>query len=407
MQRRGADLTKGWLLKVKALWNTTIKDTGYAPTMFRDLRLLLNGLRENVLFDRQGYNTKHDHFSLRRKFEEAYKATLQALDEVERTYEDVAGAHRTAEYAVQDMRLKIEDETGDRIRTLGWEEFYRRYPEAAALKAKADALYDKVQVFQGSRIVKTLAPVTKSFEGLMRILYEDAADLADARERGMEVTDLSVHRVFDLHGMKVVALDPALTPSNIRQYLGLLDLAYKDVTRKGLAGVIWKGVCFIEGKVHEYTPDEMALRQEWGYTNRGQAAHYLHGKDEIHINEPPSEHVVETMIHEMGHRYWFKVMSPEQRARFNALVRTRPTTRYRDFPQGPVDDEGHEKPVAPLNEYASSNIEEAFAEVFAAFVLDKELSRAQVDSFKSVLPHKMAGERTAARVLARFLATRR
>lgn len=41
--------------------------------------------------------------------------------------------------------------------------------------------------------------------------------------------------------------------------------------------------------------------------------------------------------------------------------------------------------VMPVSDYGASNIDEAFAEVFALFVLDKDMSRDQVESFKAVL----------------------
>ncbi len=73
----------------------------------------------------------------------------------------------------------------------------------------------------------------------------------------------------------------------------------------------------------------------------------------------------------MGHRYWFKFMKPEQRARFNGLVRTNPSKEVRDFPSGPTEDDV-EKPVAPVSDYGKSSIEEAFAEVFERYVSERE-----------------------------------
>lgn len=44
-----------------------------------------------------------------------------------------------------------------------------------------------------------------------------------------------------------------------------------------------------------------------------------------------------------------------------------------------------ERPVTPVSDYGKSNIDEAFAEVFAHYVLEFDMNRDQLDSFKSVL----------------------
>lgn len=56
--------------------------------------------------------------------------------------------------------------------------------------------------------------------------------------------------------------------------------------------------------------------------------------------------------------------------------------------------ENDTRPVKPVSDYGGSNIDEAFAEVFAYYVLDKELDRDQIESFKAVL--KTASFRRAA-----------
>jgi hypothetical protein len=47
--------------------------------------------------------------------------------------------------------------------------------------------------------------------------------------------------------------------------------------------------------------------------------------------------------------------------------------------------ETDERPVTPVSDYGKSNIDEAFAEVFAHYVLEYDMTRDQLDSFKSVL----------------------
>ena len=54
-----------------------------------------------------------------------------------------------------------------------------------------------------------------------------------------------------------------------------------------------------------------------------------------------------------------------------------------------IDDEGYivndPRKVLPVSDYGKTNISEAFAEVFAHYVLERSMTRDQVDSFKAVL----------------------
>jgi len=61
--------------------------------------------------------------------------------------------------------------------------------------------------------------------------------------------------------------------------------------------------------------------------------------------------------------------------------------------------DGDPRSVLPVSDYGGSNISEAFAEVFAYYVMDKDMSRDQIESFKSILPSLKA-----ASIVARFLA---
>jgi len=46
---------------------------------------------------------------------------------------------------------------------------------------------------------------------------------------------------------------------------------------------------------------------------------------------------------------------------------------------------GSRRDVEPVSNYGKSNIDEAFAEVFAYYVLERELTRPQLESFRAVL----------------------
>jgi hypothetical protein len=115
---------------------------------------------------------------------------------------------------------------------------------------------------------------------------------------------------------------------------------------------------------------------------------------------PPTD-AERVIIHELGHRYWFKFMTPANRARFNALVQTNPSEKVRDYPSGPTDEHGVEKPILPVSAYGRNAIEEAFAEVFERFVSGKDMDRDQLESFRSVLATE--NDSLAQQVVSRFL----
>lgn len=50
--------------------------------------------------------------------------------------------------------------------------------------------------------------------------------------------------------------------------------------------------------------------------------------------------------------------------------------------------ENDPRPVEPVSDYGKSNIDEAFAEVFMHYVVDRDMTRDQLESFRSVLSYK-------------------
>lgn len=190
---------------------------------------------------------------------------------------------------------------------------------------------------------------------------------------------------FSLGRLKAVVVDTSLDQYGIKPYVKKLTEARALLRNKGFEKV-WYGVLFIRGQYNRLTPEQQEAYAQLGYHGlESQAGTYHSGQDIVRIMAPSRSNLVETVVHEMGHRYWFKFMKPGQRARFNSLVKTNPSDRVRDFPSGPTDEGGREKPVAPVSDYGKSSIEEAFAEAFTHYVLGKDMDRDQVESFRSVL----------------------
>lgn len=149
-------------------------------------------------------------------------------------------------------------------------------------------------------------------------------------------------------------------PNSVRQYVRYFDAARQLLERKKL-GKLWYGQVFLKCV-------------DCGGTNKhgadlGVGAKYSIHKDTVTIFSDPSRHIPEMLIHELGHRMWFKFLNRERRLFFG-----------RDFGDVPA-----------VSDYGSKSEIEDFAEVFTWYVLDrkfnndqKEYSR-QLERFRYVL----------------------
>lgn len=116
---------------------------------------------------------------------------------------------------------------------------------------------------------------------------------------------------FDLNGIKVIINDDTVDEDDTKKYVKYLDEAYHRLKAKGFAKV-WYGQVFINCK------DCGGVNYNDG---GGVGGNYSIGKDVVRIFERPGPYIVQLMAHELGHRFWFKGMTSEQRARFEGLVK--------------------------------------------------------------------------------------
>lgn len=170
----------------------------------------------------------------------------------------------------------------------------------------------------------------------------------------------------DLYGMKLVINDAVITPADHDKYIHYLDKAYQLLKKKKLARA-WYGNVFIEcdscGGVNQNTGKEDV------------AGHYYIGKDWVQIYSRPSEYVVEIIVHELGHRYWFKSMSQGQRARFEAYVRAHVPEK------GPDKDRAPRVLESKVLEMSRKRIEDARLEVWG--YIDR-MQRAEIERSTAV-----------------------
>lgn len=191
---------------------------------------------------------------------------------------------------------------------------------------------------------------------------------------GMDVGE-TVDREFSVGSMKIVMEDIPLknlrqlkpeeiakirSPMLARRYIEPMKKAEALLRNKKL-GFLWKGLTRIKCKECGGKNRLSSLEKVWSVGGR-----YHVSTDHVEVFVNPKNYVAELMVHELGHRYWFKYMSQADRERFRA-----------DFGDVPA-----------VSEYGSAHPEEDFAEVFAWYVLNRNLTRPQLQRFKQFLGRK-------------------
>lgn len=129
-----------------------------------------------------------------------------------------------------------------------------------------------------------------------------------------------------------------------------------------------------------------------GYEFKGQgsgttyraAANYVIAKNTVNMFGIPSggsqaEEAVRIIVHELGHRWYYKNMTKVERARFDSYFGGWPIGKP-GTPPGPVAVEPGT--VRSVSSYGGENPAEDFAELFAWYVLGRKLSRDQRERFK-------------------------
>lgn len=108
-------------------------------------------------------------------------------------------------------------------------------------------------------------------------------------------------------------------------------------------------------------------------STEGHYARYNVSLDKLEINSLATirqDHMPYTVIHELGHRHWYKFMTRHDRQAFSAYFET-----------GEVD---------PVTDYGGTMAEEDFAEVFAHYITGKPMGRDQLERFKTFFGDKIS-----------------
>lgn len=143
------------------------------------------------------------------------------------------------------------------------------------------------------------------------------------------------------------SLHPSIHPKNRAEYLKRMKQALGYLEAKGLGWLTDIKVTIKPGK-------------------SGLLAYYYRESDTMGVTGRPSKGMVKSVIHELGHRYYFKHMSEQERRNFDKWFGT----------------------VPAVSGYGGTQPREDFAEVFAHWVLNRELTKAQHDRFREFMKGK-------------------
>ncbi len=261
------------------------------------LARLLSSFRKE--HDEPGYSqvTSHIASEIERLWEKKFKTLGGTLEEFWRadgsaiqTFSDAALRKATPQEVDALSRLSKDDFGTDVIHTA-----YAFYQRVVDGKIKSFLSKEKIDNWDFTKWVDRI-------QAMMAANYTD-----DAIQKG------DLFQEFNLYGMKIVVDDRTVDESLLKKYIRFLDETYARFKAKRMSSA-WYGTVFIQcescGGVNPLGVD------------LGVGGDYHITKDTIRIYDRPSPGMVELLAHELGHRYWYKQMTSEQRAHFESLVRT-------------------------------------------------------------------------------------
>lgn len=359
-------LTKQWLMGVRRGWlallNVKPHDWEGILKAIDALREFVDNLEEHIFYVRRGPYTSVPSMTESQKVRDEFKRLREAIADQKRRAGHWMEVERQGPEYLGRATFRVEE--GASMRKLYEEKFSDMMTTYVPTKANpAKGTWNKTRE----------ANLTELLDKILELLRADAARLEKGikteEEMGATFTkDVfkdPAFKEFSFGRMKVIVTDPKGNGHLIRPYIRLLDVAHQLTTKKGFAD-LWHGVLFIQSADYrELSDSEKASYERAGYKDLQNVAGTFHsGDDTVVITAPANDRLISTVVHELGHRYWFKRMTAEKRRRFEAFL-----------------DEG----VLPVSEYGKNTPAEAFAEAFAWYCTGRDMNRDQIESFRAVL----------------------
>lgn len=132
---------------------------------------------------------------------------------------------------------------------------------------------------------------------------------------------------FEIGRVKFILMvdRPDLVPS----YVTYFTRAYR-VIKNGGFDKFWYGLVFLSPDLETLSEVKIRSYEASGYKRHfveHRAGYYISDQDIMAFTQPLSSWLVNSMVHEIGHRYWFKGMGSEQRLRFQHLIKLPKTVK--------------------------------------------------------------------------------
>lgn len=364
-------LTKEWLAGVRRGWLQLMKPaiSDYDDVMKAHDKLdqFVERLQEQIQYIRRGGAKRLLDDKYEPKLEAAFKKVFEAIDEsrgkARHWKEYIDGTATSLQWG--------EDRTKDALLML---DLYKRdFAEASNTAVET----------RGHKW-KTV-DLTDLLDEVFKLLRSDAVAIQKHDEANPDdpfIERPEVLREFHIGDMKfILVLGPEDKPSYATGYAKLLSTTYAIVQAKKIKH-LWYGLCFLTPSCEKLDEQTLQDYERQGYDRKYlecRAGWYRYRNDVIALTSYPAPGAfIYGLLHELGHRHWFKFMSSSQRA------------RYADWVES--------KAVDAVSDYGKSNPEEAFAEAFAHYTTGKGMTRDQMESFREV-----AFGRTASKVALRSL----
>lgn len=239
-------------------------------------------------------------------------------------------------------------------------------PMGAALRAyqkEADEAVLKIQAMLSGKLLRAFTAFLNKYAG--GVAFESPQILLEYNLGNVKV-------YYD--GRDSPRFDPrevtrTADPKDLVRYLAPFQKAQRLLESKGFKK-LWYGTIFVScPKCGGENPYGKSL---------GVGAHYDPGQDSVIVYMEPNQNLTYLLIHELGHRYYFRFMSRGDRLRFDSYFGEVPAT----------------------SSYGATDPKEDFAEVFAAYVTGEDLSRDQIERFRSFLNHEDRSRMSSQRRLA-------
>lgn len=347
-------LTKQWLMGIRRTWMKLLKPPGLrtwddVQKAIAQLQAFVKNLRDEIYYMRRGPSTQ-DLFERKEKTERV--PGVPGLIPPGKPFK-VTEVGKYDQH-LNGLRLTLSDA---KSRAKHWEDVLEGRTLPGFTREEAEqSLRGWTTDFEEAISAGIKGPITKKLDKLLKLLRADAKTIVEHDEIHPETPyePVTAFKEFDLKGMKVIVDDGLVTPAEINEYIRYLDHARALLQKKGFKKA-WYGQVVIEcrkcGGVNQYDP------------SLGVGGRYKISPNTVAIYIRPKKFIVELMIHELGHRWWFKHMTRENRLRFEEWI---------------------EGGLVPVSVYGGKHHHEAFAEAFAWYVFDRPLTSQQAETFKMV-----------------------